>query len=405
MSTDLERRLRETLAEKRREAVASPTGPPQILLRARRRARGTLVLGAVTAIAVVALAAVGVQALLDREPGRLGGHTTIPLPTDGPAPGETSLLLDGGEVDGQSWTLRVTSGPSGYLLSFEYEGLGGGGSGIDPMPADRVFQSYGGGGSPTYPGNDPSGAPLPREIAGQVHADAASVELRLEGGPTVHATVYPLPEELIGPANVFLLLVPADTLLTAGDLIAYDADGDELGREYLDMSPVSLFPKVLEESSPEAVAVMKDLQLAGAVIGRYHDAHGSFSGLDPTSASAISSQVVFNTAPVAVPGEVSLRVSGPQNLVLASATSDGQVYSACLVSRSGGAVYGRNDTSDPYGISTASAEAAANTLICLINQASFLLKRQLQKLEQQFLTEGGFTERLYRERQARRRDP
>jgi four helix bundle suffix protein len=59
-----------------------------------------------------------------------------------------------------------------------------------------------------------------------------------------------------------------------------------------------------------------------------------------------------------------------------------------------------SDLSDPYGISKATAEAAANTLICLINQASFLLGRQLQKLEQQFLAEGGFTERLYRERRA-----
>jgi len=62
----------------------------------------------------------------------------------------------------------------------------------------------------------------------------------------------------------------------------------------------------------------------------------------------------------------------------------------------------RSDTSDPYRIGTASPEVAANTLICLINQASFLLRRQLQKLEQSFLNEGGFTERLYRERQARR---
>jgi four helix bundle suffix protein len=62
----------------------------------------------------------------------------------------------------------------------------------------------------------------------------------------------------------------------------------------------------------------------------------------------------------------------------------------------------RSDMSDPYRIATASAEVAANTLICLINQASFLLRRQLQKLEQSFLDEGGFTERLYRERQARR---
>jgi restriction system protein len=62
----------------------------------------------------------------------------------------------------------------------------------------------------------------------------------------------------------------------------------------------------------------------------------------------------------------------------------------------------RSDKSDPYRIATASPEVAANTLICLINQASFLLRRQLQKLEQSFLDEGGFTERLYRERQARR---
>lgn len=62
----------------------------------------------------------------------------------------------------------------------------------------------------------------------------------------------------------------------------------------------------------------------------------------------------------------------------------------------------KSDPSDPYGVKTASAEVAANTLICLINQASFLLARQLEKLEQTFLNEGGFTERLYRQRQERR---
>ena len=58
----------------------------------------------------------------------------------------------------------------------------------------------------------------------------------------------------------------------------------------------------------------------------------------------------------------------------------------------------RSDRSDPYSFKTASPEVAANTLICLINQASYLLGRQLQRLEQQFLTEGGFTERLYQAR-------
>lgn len=63
----------------------------------------------------------------------------------------------------------------------------------------------------------------------------------------------------------------------------------------------------------------------------------------------------------------------------------------------------KSDRSDPYCIKTASPEVAANTLICLINQASYLLGRQLQRLEQQFFTEGGFTERLYKARlQARK---
>jgi four helix bundle suffix protein len=61
--------------------------------------------------------------------------------------------------------------------------------------------------------------------------------------------------------------------------------------------------------------------------------------------------------------------------------------------------------SDPYRLRTAPAEVAANTIICLINQASYLLGRQLQKLEQSFLQDGGFSERLYRERSRRRDKP
>jgi four helix bundle suffix protein len=43
-------------------------------------------------------------------------------------------------------------------------------------------------------------------------------------------------------------------------------------------------------------------------------------------------------------------------------------------------------------------EVAANTLICLIHQATYLLRRQMEALEQTFLQEGGFTEKLYRAR-------
>ena len=52
-----------------------------------------------------------------------------------------------------------------------------------------------------------------------------------------------------------------------------------------------------------------------------------------------------------------------------------------------------------------SPEAAANTMICVIHQANYLLDQQLRQLEERFLAEGGFTERLYHARRAARRSP
>ena len=49
-------------------------------------------------------------------------------------------------------------------------------------------------------------------------------------------------------------------------------------------------------------------------------------------------------------------------------------------------------------------ESAANCLICLIHQANFLLDQQLRSLEKDFLESGGFTERLYHARKARKYD-
>jgi four helix bundle suffix protein len=50
------------------------------------------------------------------------------------------------------------------------------------------------------------------------------------------------------------------------------------------------------------------------------------------------------------------------------------------------------------------AEIAANGVLALIAVASSLLDRQLNSLEKAFLTEGGFTERLYRVRTASRQN-
>ncbi|MHB9132555.1 MAG: four helix bundle suffix domain-containing protein [Armatimonadota bacterium] len=53
-------------------------------------------------------------------------------------------------------------------------------------------------------------------------------------------------------------------------------------------------------------------------------------------------------------------------------------------------------------IEGASAEIAANTVICLIHQANYLLDQQLRQLEKKFLAEGGVTERLYNARKQAR---
>lgn len=65
--------------------------------------------------------------------------------------------------------------------------------------------------------------------------------------------------------------------------------------------------------------------------------------------------------------------------------------------------YEKNRTYMTYRsyVEQAPPEVAANTLICLIHQTNYLLDQQLRQLEKAFLEEGGFTERLYRERKKR----
>jgi four helix bundle suffix protein len=61
----------------------------------------------------------------------------------------------------------------------------------------------------------------------------------------------------------------------------------------------------------------------------------------------------------------------------------------------------KSDRSDPLRLMHTNAQVAANIMLCLINQTSYLLGRQINRLEADFATEGGFTERLYRYRKDR----
>ncbi len=59
------------------------------------------------------------------------------------------------------------------------------------------------------------------------------------------------------------------------------------------------------------------------------------------------------------------------------------------------------ETYKPY-IEQKTLETAANTMLCPINQCTFLLRRLMKRYGEDFLNEGGFTEKLYRERKKRR---
>ncbi len=59
-------------------------------------------------------------------------------------------------------------------------------------------------------------------------------------------------------------------------------------------------------------------------------------------------------------------------------------------------------TYKPY-IEKAPPEVAANTMVCLVHQTNYLLDRLLRHLENAFLEDGGFTERLYRARKMKRK--
>ncbi|MBI5358385.1 hypothetical protein HZB69_02020 [Candidatus Amesbacteria bacterium] len=50
-------------------------------------------------------------------------------------------------------------------------------------------------------------------------------------------------------------------------------------------------------------------------------------------------------------------------------------------------------------------EAAANCLLCIINQTNYLLDRQIQTVEKEFLEHGGLSERLYKARQSVKPNP
>lgn len=66
--------------------------------------------------------------------------------------------------------------------------------------------------------------------------------------------------------------------------------------------------------------------------------------------------------------------------------------------------YDKNRSYLSYQSYIKSPESAANAIICLIHQTNYLLDCQLRKLSQEFMNQGGFTERLYQKRTSFRKN-
>lgn len=60
--------------------------------------------------------------------------------------------------------------------------------------------------------------------------------------------------------------------------------------------------------------------------------------------------------------------------------------------------YQTDKTYQSYQTYLPDPEQAANTMLCLINQVNYLLDRQIKAVEDQFVKEGGWTEKLFQRR-------
>lgn len=60
--------------------------------------------------------------------------------------------------------------------------------------------------------------------------------------------------------------------------------------------------------------------------------------------------------------------------------------------------------SDPLRLKHTTPRIAANIMICLVNQAGYLIGKQIKRLEENIAKEGGFTERLYKYRKKQQKN-
>jgi hypothetical protein len=243
------------------------------------------------------------------------------------------LIASGTDPEGGSWTLSITHETIGDGLTFAWEtGSGGGGCCL----SDKHFA-----GQDLQLDGFTSGSDEPAVVTAFASTQVTSVVAQLSEG-TVDGQLFPMPSEYIGPAQMVVVIVPANIELN-GSLVASDENGNVLGMVGVDGGP----PEEPSGPTPAVDEVFRDLYAARDATQQYFNREGTFDGIDLTSLSRLAPSVTFDRSASAVPHEVSIRVSARNELVVVSATEDGDTYCIGVQFDGGGGnfSYGRVDAS------------------------------------------------------------
>jgi hypothetical protein len=179
-----------------------------------------------------------------------------------------------------------------------------------------------------------SGPIVPLEIFGPVTRDAARVVFEpAHQGEPIEAQLFPIPERFLGPARAFVVLLDDPNIMKPrGDLIAYAADGRELGRTWVGPTrePGGI--------TPEIDAAVQDLSAV-------RDAIASPPGFDDLDLAAVAREAGVDLAIGTDPStaDVVIAVEDDTHAVLLARLPDGQTL--CLGVENG--------TSFRYGVGVA----------------------------------------------------
>ena len=203
--------------------------------------------------------------------------------------GPLVTIATGTDPEGGAWELYLEPTNDGTGLGFGF-GEGGGGSGccLGPLRSDFRINGYGSGGGE------------PSNITALASDAVARIEFEGSGGERIEGGLYPVPDPSLRIPQIGLVIVPSNVSLN-GQLVAYDANGAEIGREDVGDNPEPAGP------TNEIDVVWERLRNARDAIEDYAARHQvSLEGLDRNVSLKLDPFIRWNDGALA-DGQVSVR--------------------------------------------------------------------------------------------------